>query len=212
MGKSNLKDLAYKTIKSNIVECVYLPGSFLRDSDLVEELRISRTPIREAISRLEQESFVKIIPQKGVMVQGVGYREISDIFQVRSIIEPYILRTYHEQANVARLRELKAGFLKAKEEDNESEKYRLDDALHAHIRSLCPNKYLVDLLDNIYDQNHRLRILCGKSKTRLESSVDEHIEILELMLTGKIEEASKCLELHIQNSRTSAIDLFISGH
>jgi DNA-binding GntR family transcriptional regulator len=212
MANSNLKDLAYKTIKSSIVECVFLPGSFLRDCDLVEQLGISRTPIREAISRLEQENFVKIIPQRGVMVQGVGYREISDIFQVRVIIEPYILRNYFEQLDLALIGDLRKGFLRAKAEDNESDKYRLDDELHATIRSLCPNKYLVDLLDNIYEQNHRLRILCGKSKTRLEKSVDEHIEILELIEARRIGEAADCLEKHIQNSKTSAIDLFISSH
>jgi DNA-binding GntR family transcriptional regulator len=212
MGKSNLKDLAYTTIKKNIIECVFLPGSFVRDCELVEQLGISRTPIREAISRLEQENFVKIIPQRGVMVQGVGYREISDIFQVRGIIEPYILRNYSDQLDVGMLHELKAGFVRAKAEDDEAGKYRLDDELHAAIRSLCPNKYLVDLLDNIYEQNHRLRILCGKSKARLEKSVDEHIEILELMAAGRIEEASACLEKHIQNSKTSAINLFIASH
>ncbi|HWR10723.1 MAG TPA: GntR family transcriptional regulator [Rectinemataceae bacterium] len=212
MDKSNLKDLAYRTIKNRIVECVYLPGNFLRDVDLVEELGISRTPIREAIGRLEQENFVKLIPQRGVMVQGVGYREISDIFQVRIIIEPYILRSYREQIDPQRVLTLKDGFLKAKADGDEASKYRLDDELHAYFRSLCPNKYLMDLLDNIYDQNHRLRILCGKSKSRLEDSVDEHIAILDLILDGQIVEAADSLERHIQNSRTSAIDLFISGH
>jgi len=212
MDKSNLKDLAYRTIKSRIVECVYPPGNFLRDVDLVEELGISRTPIREAIGRLEQENFVKLIPQRGVMVQGVGYREISDIFQVRIIIEPYILRSYREQIDLQHVQALKNGFLKAKADGDEASKYRLDDELHAYFRSLCPNKYLMDLLDTIYDQNHRLRILCGKSKSRLEDSVDEHIAILDQILAGQISEAANSLERHIQNSKTSAIDLFISGH
>lgn len=69
MAKTNLKTLAYKTIKQKIVTCEYAPGLYLNEEILTEELKISRTPIRDALSRLEQEGLIEIKPKKGLRSQ-----------------------------------------------------------------------------------------------------------------------------------------------
>ena len=75
---------------------IYKPNSFLNEADLIQEIDASRTPIREALNKLEQEGFVKIIPKKGVMVTGLSLTDINQTFEARLLLEPFIINNYME--------------------------------------------------------------------------------------------------------------------
>ena len=75
MTKTNLKTLAYTAIRHKIITCEYAPGTFLNEERLTEELRLSRTPVRDALSRLEQEELIEIRPKRGIMVTPLVYRK-----------------------------------------------------------------------------------------------------------------------------------------
>ena len=94
MVKTNLKTLAYNTIKQKIVTCEYAPGTFLNEEILTDELKISRTPIRDALSRLEQEGLIEIKPKKGITVTALSIKDVNMIFEIRKLYEPYILKNY----------------------------------------------------------------------------------------------------------------------
>ena len=91
---TNLKNKAYQIIKERIMSCDYKPNTFLNEADLIEEIDASRTPIREALNKLEQEGFVQIIPKKGVMVTGLTLLEINQTFEARILLEPFIINNY----------------------------------------------------------------------------------------------------------------------
>ena len=91
---TNLKNKAYQIIKERIMSCDYKPNTFLNEADLIEEIDASRTPIREALNKLEQEGFVQIIPKKGVMVTGLTLVEINQTFEARILLEPFIINNY----------------------------------------------------------------------------------------------------------------------
>ena len=91
---TNLKNKAYQIIKERIMSCDYKPNTFLNEADLIEEIDASRTPIREAHNKLEQEGFVQIIPKKGVMVTGLTLVEINQTFEARILLEPFIINNY----------------------------------------------------------------------------------------------------------------------
>ena len=90
----NLKNKAYQLIKERIMTCEYGPNSFLNEADLIQEIDASRTPIREALNKLEQEGLVQIIPKKGVMVTGLTLTEINQTFEARLLLEPFIISNY----------------------------------------------------------------------------------------------------------------------
>ena len=94
MPKTNLKTLAYNKIRQKIVTCEYAPGTFLNEETLTEALGLSRTPIRDALSRLEQEGLITILPKKGLMVSGITEEDVHSMFEMRLLVEPYALRTY----------------------------------------------------------------------------------------------------------------------
>ena len=84
MGKLSLKQLAYNSIKEKILKCEYMPNSFLNEDLLCEEFKVSRTPIRDALSRLEQEHLIKILPKKGFFVAPLSIGEINLTFETRT--------------------------------------------------------------------------------------------------------------------------------
>ena len=86
--KDSLKERAYRIIKDKIIRCEYMPGDFLNEKSLIEEIGASRTPIREALNKIEQENLVKIIPKRGVVVSEITMKDISEIFQVRECVSP----------------------------------------------------------------------------------------------------------------------------
>ena len=91
---TKLSDTAYDELLSRIISCKYPPGSLLSEEKLVAELGISRTPIRSALIRLQQEHLVQIISKKGILVSEITPEGIRDMFNLRNLIEPYAIREF----------------------------------------------------------------------------------------------------------------------
>ena len=92
MSKKGLKEQTYLTLKERMVDCVYPPGSLINEAQLAADLNLSRTPIREAISKLEMEGFVQILPKKGIYVTNITFNDVIQVFQTRLEIEPIALK------------------------------------------------------------------------------------------------------------------------
>ncbi len=212
MAKAGLKQIAYQKVKAMIVNCECLPTEFICEQDLIKEMNMSRTPIREALLMLEQEGFVSILPKRGVMVRDISPREVNDLYQVRLLLEPYLLETYFQSLDANRLMQLRQAFVQAKNEGQSDRIYALDDEFHAYLRSVCPNRHLTALLDNLYAHDTRLRILSGRQEMRLEHSVDEHIEIIDCICKEDKDCAVHLLKEHIQRSRETAMHCLIPGN
>ena len=93
--KLSLKLQAYQYLKTRILNCEYRPNEFLNEQKLCAEMgNISRTPMRDALGRLEQEGLITILPKKGLMVSGITEEDVHSMFEMRLLVEPYALRTY----------------------------------------------------------------------------------------------------------------------
>lgn len=162
MPKINLKTLAYNTIRSKIVTCQYTPGTFLNEEQLTTELSLSRTPVRDALGRLEQEGLLEIRPKCGILVRPLTLNDIDMIFEVRMMYEPYVLTHYGANLSVSALNEFYDIF---KKWDPNKEIYRdkdsfydLDYRFHALIMSACPNEFINRSYDTIQTQNERFPV------------------------------------------------------
>ena len=93
-SKTSLKLQAYQYLKTKILNCEYRPNEFLNEQKLCAEMgNISRTPMRDALGRLEQEGLITILPKKGLMVSGITEEDVHSMFEMRLLVEPYALRT-----------------------------------------------------------------------------------------------------------------------
>ena len=175
MVKTNLKTLAYNTIKQKIVTCEYAPGTFLNEEILTDELKISRTPIRDALSRLEQEGLIEIKPKKGITVTALSIKDVNMIFEIRKLYEPYILKNYGSFLDEDKLNEFYHIFSHkdANSEcfQNNNYFYDLDSSFHQMIMDACPNIYLRQNYALIQTQSERFRFLTGDiSNSRVEDT------------------------------------------
>ncbi|MBR0575112.1 GntR family transcriptional regulator [Proteiniclasticum sp. BAD-10] len=202
MAKSNLSDAAYLFIKDKIISGEYPPNSMINENMICQEIDSSRTPVREAVNRLEQDNLVKVIYKKGIMVKDITLNDIKLIYETRLLIEPYALRNYGRQMDKEYLKVL---WQKLREVKDHEKSYQIDDELHFYIVSQTNNIYLMNSIRAIYDHNMRLRVLTGKkNKERYSYTSDEHNIILKNLIEENLEEASNALILHLERSREAA--------
>ena len=207
----SLTKKAYAAIKSKIVSCEYPPDTILNESKLMTELGVSRTPIREALSKLEHEGLVRVLPKRGILVSGFSLGDIREIFQVRELLEPYIIQVWGSRMATDALEGLRARLLKSPHEVPEADLYQLDNDLHRSLYDQCENKHFVSLLDKVFDQNHRIRIQSGRIEHRLEETQAEHLLIVEKLLKGDTAEAAEAMKAHLQRSRQAAFESLMLG-
>ena len=211
LPKSNLKTLAYIKIREKIVTCEYAPGSNLNEEMLTSVLGLSRTPVRDALSRLEQEGLVEIRPKKGITVTPLTLGDINMIFELRMLYEPYIILTCgHLIPRDSLQKYLKIfetppeGGFRSMEASLRS--YALDEEFHAMIMDACPNVYIRRGYEQIRTQNERFRHMTGTAyEKRLETSYLEHLAILKACIAGDYEGAAEEMRKHIQASKEAAI-------
>lgn len=212
MIKTNLKTLAYNSIKHKIITCRYAPGTFLNEELLTDELNISRTPIRDALSRLEQEGLIEIMPKKGISVKSLTMKDINMIFEIRFMYEPYILKTYNSTLTEEKLEEFYRIFstpnADSEQFKNNDYYYELDSAFHQMLVDTCPNIYIKQTYSLIQTQSERFRFMTGNiSNNRLEDTFREHNEIIEACLQKNWDSAESLLLLHLEESKKATFKL-----
>lgn len=92
MTKQTSVNIAYETIKGKILTCEFKPGQLVSEKEIVEELKISRTPVREALNILSGEGLLNIIPKKGVQISDLSVKKLKEIFEIRRILEPFSIK------------------------------------------------------------------------------------------------------------------------
>ena len=205
-----LKQLAYQSVKSKILDCSYEPGRILNEQQLCQELSISRTPVRDALSRLEQEGLVSILPKKGILVTPVQLSDIHRIFEVRMLIEPYTLRRYGDKVPLEELVRLKEALL-AGEVDGRNY-YQWDDRIHSLLLEALPNQYLQQTYSSTQAANTRFRILSGRVLPhRIEDTTREHLRILQACEEKNWEKAARAMESHLKKSRDAAVRMLMEA-
>lgn len=211
--KDSLKERAYRIIKDKIIRCEYMPGDFLNEKSLIEEIGASRTPIREALNKIEQENLVKIIPKRGVVVSEITMKDISEIFQVRECVEPYVIKTSLHFFDEGILREFRRRFDRLGPRENPEDYndfYEVDSEFHMYLISVCKNKFFTHTMEHVYIQNQRVRLIIGKIGYRLENQRNEHITLIDALLTHDEEKAVKAITDHIEQSKAIAFQTFMN--
>ncbi|MBQ8995828.1 MAG: GntR family transcriptional regulator [Oscillospiraceae bacterium] len=204
---TSLKDKAYTIIKERILSGFYEPNTMLNEVALSDELGISRTPIREALNDLEHEMLVNVLPKKGTQVSEINFDVVRDIFQVRMLIEPYILRQFGPLIDKLQLLRIKSIQENAEITGIEAQ-FESDNDLHQLIISSNPNRYLDESIRKVYDQNQRIRLMTGqKSTKRLIDSASEHIAVIDAILVEDYIKAAEAMEQHLANSWKATLDV-----
>ncbi|HOV37589.1 MAG TPA: GntR family transcriptional regulator [Spirochaetales bacterium] len=208
MKKEALQEQVYRKIKDRIVSCEMLPGSVVSEDTLASEFGTSRTPIREALLRLQREHLIDIYPRQGTFVSPISLQDIYEIYQIRLLMEPKIARIASrrlERAQLERYQTLVASG--ALQSCSFKEWFQYDRELHDYIVRCTQNRHLIQMYEVVMDQNQRMRILAGRIPKRMEATNEEHIAIIQALISQDEDLIEKVMTEHIIASRDAVLKL-----
>lgn len=210
---NNLKTKSYNVIKNKIITGEYQDNHIILEDSLQEELGISRTPIREALIKLQSENFVEIIPRRGVFVSQLTVKMTREIFEIRQLIEPQILRNSFSDINKDEIQKIRDDLTKdlSSFTDTEKKNYlvKVDSNLHMMLLEQNGNTLLINTMQSILDHNQRLRFATFYTENRDSDTLMEHLDIIDAILSDDVQAAHDALVYHIEKSGEVAIKQFM---
>ena len=206
----SLADQVFDRLENDIITGVYPRGEILTELKLVEQLGVSRTPIREALRRLEQERLIKE-SGKGSVVLGITVEDLVDIMSIRRRIEG--LAAYHATKNLTaegaeelrQISELQDFYFEKKDIERLRQ---MDDRFHVAIYNLSGRTVIRDTLQPLHRKTQRYRRISIGDPNRLAKSIQEHKASYEAIISGDAELADRLITEHIQNAEAHMIARF----
>jgi DNA-binding GntR family transcriptional regulator len=202
---ANLTVLAYESIKQYILEGKLDGDARLTEEYLATQLGISKSPIREALNRLEAEGLIRIEPRRGAYLQAFSNQDISDLYDLREALENHVVRTAKVTPEL--VLELRHGLRKMRKYLKENDKARYieeDMRFHAELAEATGNARLGKVLENVQNQ-----IWIFRRKTydlSSSSAADQHEEILLALENDDRTKAEKAMSDHIGNVRRKLLE------
>lgn len=203
-----LRDVVFNTLRKAILTGQLKPGERLMEVHLANKLGVSRTPIREAIRKLELEGLVIMIPRRGAEVAQITEKSLKDVLEVRRTLDVLSVELACERISEEEKQQLKMAcleFEKATKGKDASVIAKADVKLHDIIVDATGNQRLKQLVNNLSEQMYRYRFVYIKDESQHEKLIAEHHEIYEGILAGDKERAAKAAGIHIDNQEKSII-------
>ncbi len=203
-----LRDVVFNTLRKAILTGQLKPGDRLMEVHLAKRLGVSRTPIREAIHKLEQEGLVTMIPRRGAEVARITERSLQDVLEVRRALDALSVELACERITAEQIGELTKAceqFEQATHSGDTAAVAKADVAYHDIIVKAAGNRRLQQLVNNLAEQMYRYRFVYLKDISQHEMLVKEHQEILQYIRKRDKEGASQAARKHIDNQENSII-------
>jgi DNA-binding GntR family transcriptional regulator len=210
-------DRVYTQLREEIVQWKLVPGEVLGEAELSKRLGVSRTPIREALRRLEGDKLIQIRPGRGATVTDISVSSVAQLFQMREAIETYAARLAARKGDstvFGSILDQLTSVLKGLDPDHAPEdayaEYReVARRLHGAIEEAAGNVYLSAALQNVADHQARLRQLTNRNPARMYHAVQENVEICQAILDKDGDLAAELTAAHIHNGLQGIIAVII---
>lgn len=182
-----LREIVYEELRNLILTGKIKPGTRMMEIELAEDMGVSRTPIREAIRKLEKEGLVVIEPRKGAYASEVSVKDMEDILEVRANLEglaAYLAAERMTEAEKKALEEVKVKFREAVNEGNMADMISYDTKFHHMIVEASKNNHLIHMVEQLQELVLRFRYIYYKDFKRAEDMIPEHKRIFEEIVSG----------------------------
>lgn len=199
-----LRDVVFNTLRQAILKGELEPGERLMEIQLAERLGVSRTPIREAIRKLELEGLVLMIPRKGAEVAEISEKSLREVLEVRRSLEELAIELACQRITpeeLTALEEAENRFARAVEDGKVMAIAESDENYHELIYQATANDRLVQILNNLREQMYRYRLEYIKDEDRRQILVVEHEHILRAVRRRDIADAKSAVREHIDNQQ-----------
>jgi DNA-binding GntR family transcriptional regulator len=192
---------AYRAIKEKIITLELAPGSVIQDGELMQELQLGRTPIREALKLLEAEKLVVTVPRRGIFVASISITDLQQIIEVRLELEGLAMRLACERANSEDMVRLRKYHERLAGNELQTlptrERLELDREIHLALTHAAHNAFLSVEVERFYDLARRLWYFTLGRVRPSEVNLQSHQEIIQAVLRRDAAEAERLMRQHI---------------
>ena len=204
-----LREVVFENIRSAIQSGELRPGERLMEVQLAESLGVSRTPVREAIRKLEKAGLVTITPRRGVYVAEISLEDTENILEIRACLEgkaaelAAIRMTADQKQALENCLEAFVSHMKA---NRMKEALREDLHFHLIIRQASKNQQLIQILEDLSEQVNRFRMVYLKDAAEAPSLPEEHAKLLQALLDQDPRAARKAMEAHMDSVKSIILE------
>jgi DNA-binding GntR family transcriptional regulator len=192
---------AYDHVKQAILDRAYPGGTLLSEGEIANEVGVSRTPVREALLRLEAEGLVRLYPKRGALVLPVSPQEITDVMETRELVETFTAgRADLGPSLVAELDRLLAAMVEHAGAGDAKEFAHADRCFHRALVAAAGNEILTQLYDALRDRQLRMARLTAGDPVRTADAIRGHTEILEAVRAGDQRRLRAAIHRHLQTA------------
>ncbi|EGD47701.1 transcriptional regulator, GntR family [Ruminiclostridium papyrosolvens DSM 2782] len=203
-----LREVIFNSLREAIIIGELRPGERLMEVQLAEKMGVSRTPVREAIRKLELEGLVDMIPRKGAHVAELSIKDIMDVLEVRASLDGLATSLAAERITDDELKELKhinGQFASYIEKENLNGSIKKDVEFHDIIYKASRNDKLISIINNLREQVQRFRVIYLKEYNNSKNLIKEHNEIYEAVSSRSMENARNIAKTHIMNQESTIL-------
>ncbi len=201
-----LREVIFNTLREAIIMGELKPGQRLMEVHLADKMGVSRTPVREAIRKLELEGLVNMIPRKGAHVAGLSAKDIIDVLEIRASLDALATALAAVRIKDNELKELcnvQKQFIAYAQKGNLQGTIKKDVEFHDIIYKASGNEKLIQIANNLREQVYRFRVIYLKDYRSSGDVMKEHAKIIEAITSKNPEDARSAAELHINNQQAT---------
>jgi len=196
--------MVYETLKRKIIDNSLKPGEPMNEAILAKELKISKTPIREALQQLERDGFVENFPGRGYFVSKISFQDVKELFEIREILECEVVKRAALKSDPEKIEGVRKKFESAESNGDRSSRnyFKAGDRIHSYIVEAFGNNRLNEIYVRLQEHVDRMRIhfFNQPRKERSGQAYKEHLEILEALFARDPARAEKAVRDHLRNS------------
>ena len=202
-----LREIVFETLREAIIKGLLKPGERLMEVQIAEELGVSRTPVREAIRKLELEGFLVMVARKGAYVADISVKDITDIFEVRAALEGLAAGLAAERITEEELEQLERALVQISEATTSdlNSVVQSDTSFHELIYRASRNQRLQQIVIHLQEQIQRFRTVSLSQPGRTRFFIEEHRKIVEAISERNSELASLLAREHIESAEQSLL-------
>ena len=210
-ARVSLVERAYQEIRRRILDNEYPPSHQVLEFDLAAELNMSRTPVREALVRLQNENFVHIVPRHGMRVVPLSLSDLRDMYETLLALEltavERLARSRPEASALRTMNEALDDMERALRRDDRDGWAKADERFHRTIVGMCGNSRLASIVEALWDQGHRARMTTVRLRPALKMSNQEHRALVDAIKRGDWREACATYRRHFLRGTAEILEL-----
>lgn len=203
-----LREVVFDVLRSAITSGTLQPGERLMENQLAEQMRVSRTPVREAIRKLEQEGLVVMVPRRGTYVADLSIRDINEVFEIRTALEVLAAGLAAERIREEDLEELERLLVEIGEHIERGDMDQLVDAdirFHDILFGATHNKTLAGIISNLREKITLFRTISYAYPGRAKRSLEEHRRLVEALAQRSPILAQQVARKHMENAEQTLL-------